>query len=155
HLKRDWYRRLCALRERAVPTPRLSPAERPGPGLPSYRELEGFECICRWLDGQPRRRARLPFVGLSALDAGEATVAQQAPRSELQTELPIVLLASMRTHHLVRHTACCEWALSPTWRDRLRALWMGIERTMRERCAPQAPSAEPRSVAAGIDTWYL
>ncbi|HKB47658.1 MAG TPA: hypothetical protein VKC57_08180 [Ktedonobacterales bacterium] len=47
HLKRDWYTRLTALRQRAVPTPRATLAERPRPDLPSYLELEGIERICR------------------------------------------------------------------------------------------------------------
>jgi hypothetical protein len=153
HLKRDWYRRLSALRQRAVPTPPLAPAERPGPGLPSYAELEGYEHVCRWLDAQPGRRARLPFVGLSALSADNETKTERATGSE--TETPIALLAGMRKYRLVRHTASCEWALSPVWRDRLRALWMGIERTYRERFAPPTAPTEPCSVAAGIDTWYL
>src|SRR5262249_19936223 len=66
HLKRDWYKRLCSLRQRAVPTPRQTLAARPRPDFPSYMELEAIEGICRWLDAQPRRRARLPFVGLVA-----------------------------------------------------------------------------------------
>src|SRR5258708_5959174 len=64
HLKRGWYARLTALRQRAVLTPRQSFAERPRADLPNYVELEGFEQICRWLDAQANRRARLPFVGL-------------------------------------------------------------------------------------------
>src|SRR5690242_5393187 len=153
HLKREWYRRLSALRQCAVPTPPLAPAERPGPGMPSYAELEGYEHVCRWLDAQPGRRARLPFVGLAALGADDETETERGTKSE--TETPIALLAGMRKYRLVRHTASCEWALSPVWRDRLRALWMGIERTYRERFAPPTAPTEPRSVAAGIDTWYL
>ena len=87
HLKRDWYTRLSSLRQRAVPTPRVTLAERPRPDLPSYLELEGIERICRWLDAQPKRRARLPFVGLKEqLDAESevptahlVTISERAP----------------------------------------------------------------------------
>jgi len=110
HLKRDWYRRLCSLRERAVPTPRETLAARPRPHFPSYLELEAIERICRWLDAQPRRRARLPFVGLVQARVG------------VRSETPAPLLHRMHQHRLVRHTSTCEWALSPTWKDRLLAL---------------------------------
>src|SRR5258708_3367940 len=66
HRKRDWYPRSASLRKRAVPPPRATLAGRPRSDLPSYLELEGCERICRWLDAQPKRRARLPFVGLTA-----------------------------------------------------------------------------------------
>jgi hypothetical protein len=142
HLKRDWYTLLCALRQRAVPTPRATLAERPRPDLPSYLELEGIEQICRWLDAQPKRRARLPFVSLkAALD----TV----------SEVPTPLLLLMRKHRLARHTSTCEWALSPTWKARLLALWQGVERVLREHATLQPSPAAPFVVAARIDTWYL
>jgi hypothetical protein len=64
-LCRDWYARLTALKARAVDTPVLGLAERPAPDLPTYAELEQWEAACRWLDAQPDRRARLPFVGLA------------------------------------------------------------------------------------------
>src|SRR5262245_33622224 len=89
HLKRDWYRRLCSLRERAVPTPRQTLAARPRPDFPSYRELEAIEGICRWLDAQPRRRARLPFLGLVQAGVG------------IRSETPAPLLHLMHTHRLV------------------------------------------------------
>jgi hypothetical protein len=63
HLKRGWYGRIAALRQRVVPTPQESCAEPPRSDLPSYAEIEGFERIGRWLDARPGRRARLPFVG--------------------------------------------------------------------------------------------
>jgi hypothetical protein len=142
HLKRDWYTRLTSLRQRAVPTPRVTLAERPRPDLPSYLELEGIERICRWLDAQPKRRARLPFIGLvRQLDA--------------ESDVPTALLLLMRKHRLARHTSTCEWALSPTWKERLLALWKGVERELRQHVALQPSPAAPFVVAAGIDTWYL
>ncbi len=142
HLKRGWYGRIAALRARAVPTPRESFAERPRPDLPSYAEIEGFERICRWLDAQPKRRARLPFVGLIEQLGAES-------------EVPIALLHLMRKYRLARHTSTCEWALSPTWKDRLRALWDGVDREVREQFPRQPTPSDPYVVAAGIDTWYL
>jgi hypothetical protein len=78
-----------------VPTAYATLAERPRPDLPTYAEIEGFEQICRWLDAQPRRRARLPFVGL---------------REQLgsESEVPIVLLHLMRKYRVTRHTSTCE-----------------------------------------------
>ncbi len=142
HLKRGWYGRIAALRACAVPTPRESFAERPRPDLPSYAEIEGFERICRWLDAQPKRRARLPFVAL-------------IEQLGADSEVPIVLLHLMRKHRLARHTSTCEWALSPTWKDRLRALWDGVDREVREQFPRQPTPSDPNVVAAGIDTWYL
>src|SRR5262245_21253279 len=63
HLKRGWYGRVAARQVRAVPTARATLAERPGPDLPSYSDLEACERICRWFDAQPKLRARLPFEG--------------------------------------------------------------------------------------------
>ncbi len=142
HLKRGWYGRVAVLRVLAVPTPRQSLGKRPRPDLPSYVELEGFEQICRWLDAQPKRRARLPFVGL---------------REQLgsESEVPIALLHQMRKYRLARHTSTCEWALSPTWKDRLLNLWKGVDREVRELFPVQPTPSEPFVVAAGIDTWYL
>ena len=142
HLKRGWYRTIAALRARAVPTAYHTLAERPRPDLPSYAELEGFEQICRWLDALPKRRARLPFVGL---------------REQLgaESEVPIALLHLMRKFRLARHTSTCEWALSPTWKDRLLNLWKGVDREVREQFPIQPMPSDPYVVAAGIDTWYL
>jgi len=69
-LRRDWYVRLTALKGRAVDTPALGLAERPAPNLPTYAELAQWEAVCRWLDAQPGRRARLPIVGLAPLLVG-------------------------------------------------------------------------------------
>src|SRR5262249_36197494 len=92
----------------------------------------------------PRRRARLPFVGLRQAGVG------------VRSETPAPLLHLMHTNRLVRHTSTCEWALSPTWKERLLALWQGVERKVREQALPNPLSpAEPYVVAAGLDTWYL
>ncbi len=141
HLRRDWYMRLTAMRERAVPTPRLTVAERPAPDLPTYGELEAWETICRYLDAQPRGRARLPFGGLRDLGPEE--------------EAPVGHLRGMRKHRLVRHTNGCEWALSPAWKTRLQALWHGIERALREYTPPALAPQFSVSLCAGIDTWVL
>jgi hypothetical protein len=136
HLKRGWYGRVAALRARAVPTPRKALAERPRPDLPSYAELEGFEQICRWLDAQPKWRARLPFTGL-----------REQLRAE--SEVPIAALHLMRKYRIARHTSTCEWALSPTWNDRLLTLRKGVDRELREPfLAPPTPS-DPYVAAAG------
>ncbi len=142
HLKRGWYGKVAALRVRAVPTPRRAFAERPRPDLPSYAELESFERICRWLDAQPKRRARLPFVGL---------------REQLgaESEVPIASLHLMRKHRIARHTSTCEWALSPTWKERLLNRWKGLDREVREQFPAQPTPSDPYVAAAGIDTWYL
>jgi hypothetical protein len=142
HLKRGWYSKLAVLRARAVPTAYRTLAERPRPDLPSYAELEGFEQVCRWLDFQPKRCARLPFVGLCEQIGAES-------------KLPIASLHHMRKYRLARHTATCEWALSPTWKDRLLNLWKGVDREVREQFSQQPTPTDPYVVAAGIDTWYL
>src|SRR5262249_48893169 len=137
-------RRLSSLRQRAVPTPRQTLTARPRPDFPSYLELEAIEGICRWLDAQPRRRARLPFMGLVEARVG------------LRSETPAPLLHLMQKHRLVRHTSTCDWVLSPTWKERLLALWQGVKREVRELASPvPSSSAEPYVVAAGLDTWYL
>jgi hypothetical protein len=154
HLKRDWYLRLTALRQRAVATPRQAFFERPRADLPSYAELEGCERICRWLDAQSKRRARLPFVGLVeqlGVDGGAGVEGAEGAASDM----PTALLLLMRKHRLVRHTSTCEWALSPTWKQRLLALWKGVDREVRERFPAQPTPSDPFVVAAGIDTWYL
>ena len=139
--------RLAACVERAVPTPPLTIPERPGPSFPTYAEMERWEQVCRWLDAQPQRRARLPFVGLLDLRP-----------SYLTTDAPIVDLHSMRQYRIVRHSASCEWALSPTWKTRLIDLWQGRKKLLREPSTTDDPSEEKplsRVVAAGVDTWYL
>ena len=137
HLKRKWHAWLQYLRLTAVPTPALTIAERPASGLPTYAELQVWEAICRWLDGQPQCRARLPM-------------AEVAEVGEVSSE---VLLA-MRKKKLVRHRSDCAWALSPRWKALLLELWHGITKAEGER-PPEVSEPVPFSVAAGIDTWYL
>jgi hypothetical protein len=62
HLRRNWYAKLTLLRLTAVPTPPLAIAERPAPHLPNFAELEQWELVCRWMDGQPGQRASLPIL---------------------------------------------------------------------------------------------
>jgi len=177
-LRRRWYDRLTALKVRAVDTPPLAPAERPAPGLPTYAELEAWEVVCRWLDIQPGRRARLPFVGLAPLvharrDAGR----EEPPTGPFAAERLLLgclvglqrvheeavraagehaaLLKGMRTYRLVRHTEGCAWALSPAWREKLRDLHAGIDRARREYAPAQLQPAAARSLCAGRDTWAL
>src|SRR5215469_4307891 len=136
HLKRHWSYELAGLRVKAVPTPRLMIVERPAPNLPSYAELEAWEKVCLWLDMQAKRRSRLPFVGLA--------------------DLPTERLHAMRKYHLVQHTRDCFWRLSPTWKDRLQALWQGVVAAVGERDPDVGPFlGDQQSVAFGLDTWYL
>jgi hypothetical protein len=188
-LRRRWYERLSALKARAVHTPPLRLTERPAPNLPTYAELEAWEAVCRWLDTQPGRKARLPFVGLEPLLAAQAQsmtreVAKDiAPDEEATRTGPFVaehllmgvllqaqraheaaehavgeqaqLLKGMRRYRLVRHTSGCAWALSPRWREKLRDLHAGIERSLRESAPSSPPAAPARSLCAGLDTWAL
>ncbi len=149
HLRRHWYSRLQALRQRAVERPVLSPAERPAPDLPTYAELKAFEALCLYLDTTPQCRARLPFVGWSACIEHVTDVAS------IEGEVPMTLLKLMRHFKLVRHTSSCEWALSPTWRDRLQLLWRGVNTALRAYVPPELAPRFPRSLVAGIDTWHL
>jgi hypothetical protein len=147
HLRRNWYTRIGALRLRAVPTPPLEVMDAPGEGLPTYRELQACEQIARWLDAQPRRRARLPFTRLLAVRP-----------NHFADEEPLAMLRIMRRHKLVRHTNGCFWALSPSWQDKLRALWHGLEMSQREWSPALERDDQERLaciVASGIDTWYL
>jgi hypothetical protein len=149
HLRREWFTRLSALRLRATPTPPLETLDAPGEGLPTYRELQACEQIARWLDAQPRRRARLPFAGL--LDVRP---------NHFADEEPLAMLRIMRTNKLVRHNNGCYWALSPSWHEKLRALWNGLERSQRDWStlrAQEEGNQQPLAhlVASGIDTWYL
>ncbi|HLY30274.1 MAG TPA: hypothetical protein VKQ36_04555, partial [Ktedonobacterales bacterium] len=150
--KRTWrltkqgYTRLAACVERAVPTPALVFPERADETFPTYAEMERWEQVCRWLDAQPQRRARLPFAGLLDLRP-----------SYLTTDTPFPELHGMRQYRIVRHTTSCEWALSPTWKTRLTDLWQGRKKLLREP-SNETPAEEyplPRVVAAGLDTWYL
>ncbi len=181
-LRRRWYERLTALKARAVNTPPLTLADRPAPNLPTYAELEAWEAVCRWLDTQPGRRARLPFVGLAPLlaqvQAGEmASREETAPAGPFAADQLLLdalrhmqrayevaeqavgehtaLLKEMRRYRLVRHTNGCEWVLSPRWRQTLRDLHAGIVRVLREYAPPPPPSAPARSLCAGLDTWAL
>jgi hypothetical protein len=138
HLKRKWHAWLQYLRLTAVPTPALTIADRPAPGLPTYAELHLWEAICRWLDGQPQCRARLPMPDVP--DVGKVS-------SET--------LLTMRKARLVRHRNDCMWALSPRWKTILLELWHGITKAEGERPAESHSEPNPFSVAAGIDTWYL
>lgn len=96
-----------ALHQRAVDTPMLTPAERPAPNLPTYAELKGLEALCLYLDTTPKCRARLPFAGwANRIESVDAV-------ASIEGDLPVTLLK------LMRHTSSCEWALSPSWRDRL------------------------------------
>jgi hypothetical protein len=153
HLTRAWYARLTALRLSSVDTPQLRVSERPGPGLPSYAELHGWEAICRWLDTQPRQRARLPFAELTAFVAEQP---EPVPGLGEVPEVPTGLLRNMRRARIVRHTSACEWVLSKTWREQLRALWQGFDWLQREvSTAAVKAEAKARSLIAGIDTWVL
>jgi hypothetical protein len=144
HLCVDWYTRMSALRLRATPTPPLELMDAPGEGLPTYRELEAIEGICRWLDAQPRRRSRLPFTGCVAAGVG------------LRSETPVPLLHLMHKHKLVQHRSGCEWALALAWKERLLALWHGLQVQQREMTPAQlVRDQQARVVASGIDTWYL
>ncbi len=180
-LRRDWYGRLTALKARAVDTPVLGLAERPAPNLPTYAELERWEAVCRWLDTQPGRRARPPFVGLVLLVApsdgsacrrevdvssgpfavGEAllnsmvTLCRQREEAAASVGEHAALLKAMRRYRLVRHTQSCEWALSPKWREKLRDLHAGIVRALCDYALPQSQPAAARSLCAGLDTWGL
>jgi len=180
-LRRCWYERLSALKACAVDTPPLTPAERPAPNLPTYAELAQWEAVCRWLDAQPGRRARLPFVGLAPLlpeprQAGRQEGATSAigpfaaERLLLGALLQLqrahdeaagaagehaALLKGMRRYRLVRHTEGCAWALSPRWRETLTGLHAGIDRALREYAPPQLQPAAARSLCAGLDTWGL
>jgi hypothetical protein len=138
HLKRKWYAWLQYLRQTAVPTPALTIAEHPGPGLPTYAELQVWEAVCRWLDGQPQYRARLLMVDV--LGVGD---------------VPSKTLLAMRKVRLIRHGSDCSWALSPHWKTLLLALWHGITKADGERSSDAEAEPAPISVAAGIDTWYL
>jgi hypothetical protein len=153
HLTRAWYARLTALRLEAVDTPQLRVSERPSPGLPSYAELQAWEAICRWLDTQPRQRARLPFMGFTAFVVAQTT---PLPAFGEVPEMPAALLRGMRRARIVRHTSACEWVLSRVWRERLRVLWHGFAQLQREvTAATGATGAQARSLVAGIDTWVL
>jgi hypothetical protein len=138
HLKRKWHAWLQYLRLTAVPTPALMIADRPAPGLPTYAELQVWEAVCRWIDGQPQRRTRLPMVDIP--DVGE---------------VPGETLLARRKVRLVRHCSGCSWALSPRWKAILLALWHGVIKAEGERDSRDANDVVPFSVAAGIDTWYL
>ncbi len=141
HLRRGWYTALTLLRVTAVPTPPLTIAERPAPHLPTFAELERWEKVCRWLDQQPQQRARLPILGVPGLP-GLGDVSAEA-------------LLGMRSYRLVRHGNDCTWRLSPTWKQRLLALWHGATKAEGERQPIVSDAPAPYSVAAGIDTWYL
>jgi hypothetical protein len=138
HLKRKWHARLQYLRLTAVPTPALTIAERPAPGLPTYAELQVWEAVCRWLDDLPQCRARLPMLDVPGI-------------GEVSSEV----LLTMRRRKLVRHRGDCMWALSPRWKAILLELWHGITKAEGERKPGSENAPPPFSVAAGIDTWYL
>jgi hypothetical protein len=138
HLKRKWHAWLQYLRLTAVPTPALSIAERPAPGLPTYSELQVWEAVCRWLDGQPQCLARLPMADVPSV-------------GEVSSEI----LLAMRKARLVRHRSDCAWALSPRWKAILLELWHGVTKAEGERASGAGSEPVPFSVAAGIDTWYL
>jgi hypothetical protein len=138
HLKRKWHAWLQYLRLTGVPTPALAVAERPAPGLPTYAELQIWEAICRWLDGQPQCRARLPMADVPGV-------------GDVSSEI----LLALRKARLVRHRSDCCWALSPRWKAILLELWHGLTKAEGERSANATSGPASLSVAAGIDTWYL
>src|SRR5262249_37259253 len=137
-LKRKWHAWLQYLRLTAVPTPALTIADRPAPGLPTYVELQVWEALCRWLDGQSQCHARLPMADVPGV-------------GEVSSEI----LLAMRKARLVRHRSDCAWALSPRWRTILLELWHGITKAEGERSPDTTREPLPYSVAAGIYTWYL
>jgi hypothetical protein len=61
----------------------------------------------------------------------------------------------MRRARLVRHTSTCEWVLARAWRQRLLALWQGLDLAQRELPMQAAIQPGARSLVAGIDTWIL
>jgi hypothetical protein len=126
HLKRKWHAWLQYLRLTAVPTPALTIAERPAPGLPTYAELQIWEAVCRWLDRQPQYRARLPMSHVPGV-------------GDVSSEL----LIAMRKARLVRHRSDCAWALSPRWKAILLELWHGITKAEGERSLAPPKSRIP------------
>jgi len=91
--RRGWFTALTLLRVTSLPTPPLVVAEGPGPNLPDFAELETWELICRWLDQQPKMRARLPILGAPGLPSVGA--------------VSVEMLRGMRTYRLVRHGNDC------------------------------------------------
>jgi hypothetical protein len=91
HLKRKWHAWLQYLWLTAVPTPALTVADRPALGMPTYAELQVWEAVCRWVDGQPQCHARLPMLDVPSV-------------GEVSSEL----LLAMRKAHLyaIAATAC-------------------------------------------------
>jgi hypothetical protein len=138
HLKRKWHAWLQYLRLTAVPTPALTIAERPAPGLPTYAELQMWEAVCRWLDGQPQCCARLPMVDVPGVGAVSSE-----------------MLLAMRKTRLLRHRSDCSWASSHRWKIILIELWHGVTKAQGEQSADADGKPAPFSAAAGIDTWYL
>jgi hypothetical protein len=90
HLKRKWHAWLQYLRLAAVPTPALTIAECPAPGLPTYAELQVWEAVCRWLDRQPQCRARLPMVEVPDVGVNAGPRWQEGDRHEDSTQQPAV-----------------------------------------------------------------
>jgi len=137
-LKRRWYPWLQYLRETAVPTPALTVAERPAPHLPTYAELKQYEALCRWLDGQPHCRVRLPLQDVPGVGV-----------------VSPVLLQAMRKQKLVRHTYDCFWTLSKKWQALLLSLWQGRTKQEGERTPAPCDAPSAQSVACGLDTFYV
>lgn len=136
HVRRDWQGRLTHLRAIAVPTPLLQTLDRPAPNLPTFAEMEAWEPVLLWLDAQPQRRARLPFAPFD--------------------EAVCPLLSAMRRYRLVRLAQpACYWVLSPHWKERFLALWQVTVKAEGDAPARQPLMADPKSLVAGIDTWYL
>ncbi len=141
HLRRGWYSTLTLLRVTAVPTPPLAIAERSAPNLPSFAELEVWEKVCRWLDQKPQQHMCLPILGVPG-PPGSGDVSAE-------------MLRGMRSYRLVRHGSDCTWRLSPTWKQRLLALWHGVTKAEGERQPTVSEAPASYSVVAGIDTWFL
>ena len=73
-----------------------------------------------------------------------------------ESEVPIALLHLMRKYRVTRHTSSCEWALSPTWKDRLLNLWKGVDRKQWIRDFPFDKYPANKVIAERIDqVWKL
>ena len=132
HLKRDWYRRICCP-ARSVPCrPRMPrwPSVR-ARTCPATPRSKGFEQICRWLDAQPKRRARLPFVGPARAARGGERGADRAaaPHAQVPRRPAHLAPASGRSPRPGR-TACGH-------------LWDGVDREVREQFPVQPTPSDP------------
>src|SRR5579875_544528 len=104
--------------------------------MPSRRQLQHWERVCRYLDSQPYRAVRFPFPA--------------------EPPMSVKLFKRMARFGLVRHVDLdCSYRLARSWERILRRLWEGVSDEDAGVWDQLDDTPTPFIVDRGVDTLYV